>query len=57
MLNPLSRRKLIFGSLAFAGTSLLLRLPASAASMLPPTPRQTPARFTLRPFRRMPITT
>src|SRR3954454_21796968 len=45
MSNPLSRRKLIFGSLAFAGTSLLLRLPTSAASTLPPTPRQTPGPF------------
>ncbi len=45
MSNPLSRRKLISGSLAFAGTSSLLQLPANTASVLPPTPRQTPGPF------------
>jgi protocatechuate 3,4-dioxygenase beta subunit len=43
--SGLDRRRLIYGSLAFAGTSSLLRLPASAASTLPPTPRQTPGPF------------
>src|SRR3954453_11799654 len=44
--NPrLARRRLIRGSLAFAGTASLLRLPTSAASTLPPTPRQTPGPF------------
>src|SRR3954451_13721204 len=43
--SGLTRRKLICGSLAFAGTSSLLRLPATAASMLPLTPRQTPGPF------------
>ena len=43
--SGLTRRKLIYGSLAFAGTSSLLRSPASAASTLPPTPRQTPGPF------------
>jgi protocatechuate 3,4-dioxygenase, beta subunit len=43
--SRLARRKLIYGSLAFAGTSLLLRLPASIASTLPPAPRQTPGPF------------
>jgi hypothetical protein len=41
--SGLPRRKLIFDSLAFAGTSSsLLRLPVNAATTLPPTPRQTP---------------
>lgn len=39
------RRKLIKWSLAFAGTPWLLRSQASAAAMLPPTPRQTPGPF------------
>jgi protocatechuate 3,4-dioxygenase beta subunit len=43
--SGLTRRKLIYGALAFVGTSSLLRLPASAASTLPPTPRQTPGPF------------
>jgi protocatechuate 3,4-dioxygenase, beta subunit len=43
--SGLARRRLIYGSLIFAGTSSLLRLPAIAASMLPPTPRQTPGPF------------
>src|SRR5215212_710480 len=43
--SGLTRRKLIYGSLAFAGMSALLRLPASAATTLPPTPRQTPGPF------------
>ena len=41
----LARRTLIYGSLVFVGTSSLLRFPASAASRLPPTPRQTPGPF------------
>jgi protocatechuate 3,4-dioxygenase beta subunit len=45
MSNPFSRRKLVYGSLAFAGMSSVLRLPASAAGTLPPTPRQTPGPF------------
>jgi protocatechuate 3,4-dioxygenase, beta subunit len=43
--SMLARRKLIFSSLALAGASSLLRLPASAAGTLPPTPRQTPGPF------------
>src|ERR1043165_5100659 len=43
--SGLARRKLICGSLAFAGTSSLLRSPATAATTLPPTPRQTPGPF------------
>jgi protocatechuate 3,4-dioxygenase, beta subunit len=43
--SGLARRRLIYGTLIFAGTSSLLRLPAIAASMLPPTPRQTPGPF------------
>ena len=43
--SGLSRRKLIHGSLAFTGTSSLVRLSASAAGILPPTPRQTPGPF------------
>ena len=54
--SGLARRKLIYGALAFGGTASLLRLPTSAASTLPPTPRQRPARFTRRVFRRMPTT-
>src|ERR671921_373776 len=41
----LARRRLIYGSLAFVGAPSLLRLPTSAASILPPTPRQTPGPF------------
>jgi protocatechuate 3,4-dioxygenase beta subunit len=43
--SGLTRRKLLYGSLAFAGTSSLLRLQASAASTLLPTPWQTPGPF------------
>ena len=43
--SGLARRRLICGSLAFVGMSTLLQLPASAASTLPPTPRQTPGPF------------
>jgi len=43
--SGLARRKLIHGALAFGGTASLLRLPTSAASTLPPTPRQTPGPF------------
>src|SRR3954452_17182668 len=43
--SGLARRKLIHAALAFVGTGSLLRLPASAASTLPPTPRQTPGPF------------
>src|SRR5689334_13238459 len=43
--SGLVRRKLIYGALAFTGTPALLRSRASAASMLPPTPRQTPGPF------------
>ena len=43
--SGLTRRRLIFAPLAFAGTSSLLRLPASVASTLPPTARQTPGPF------------
>ena len=43
--SRLARRRLIFAPLAFAGTSSLLRLPASAAGTLPPTARQTPGPF------------
>jgi protocatechuate 3,4-dioxygenase, beta subunit len=43
--SRLTRRKLIYGPLAFIGTSSLLRLPASAARTLSPTPRQTPGPF------------
>src|ERR1051325_2972977 len=45
MSNPLPRRRLIYDCLALAGTSSLLRMPASAATQLPPTPRQTPGPF------------
>ena len=41
----LARRKLICGSLAFAGTSWLLGSKGSAANTLPPTPAQTPGPF------------
>src|SRR3954452_2056890 len=43
--SGLARRKLIHAALAFVGTGSLLRLPASAATTLPPTPRQTPGPF------------
>ena len=43
--SMLTRRKLIYSSVAFAGTASLFRLPASAAGTLPPTPRQTPGPF------------
>ena len=43
--SGLDRRKMIYGSLALAGASWLHRSTASAASMLPPTPRQTPGPF------------
>src|SRR3954468_4281399 len=43
--SGLTRRRLIRGSLAFAGTSSLFRVPASAATTLPPTLRQTPGPF------------
>ena len=43
--SGLARRKLIHGALAFGGTASLPRLPTSAASTLPPTPRQTPGPF------------
>src|SRR3954467_10540061 len=43
--SALTRRRLIYGILVFAGTSPLLRFPASAATTLPPTPRQTPGPF------------
>src|SRR4051812_48221011 len=45
MSNPLPRRRLIYGCLVLAGTSSLLRVPANAATKLPPTPRQTPGPF------------
>ena len=40
-----ARRKLVLGSLALAGTSLLLGSQRSTAATLPPTPRQTPGPF------------
>src|SRR5215213_2859406 len=43
--SGLARRRLIHGTLAFVGTSSLFRLPASTASTLLPTPRQTPGPF------------
>ena len=43
--SALARRRLILSTLAFAGTSWLLRLPASASGILLPTPRQTPGPF------------
>src|SRR4051794_27591005 len=43
--SGLTRRWLVLGSLAFAGMSPLLRSPASVATTLPPTPRQTPGPF------------
>lgn len=43
--SRLTRRRLIHGSLAFTGTTSLLRSTASAAGALPPTPRQTPGPF------------
>lgn len=45
MLNALPRRKLISGSLAFAGTSWVLNSEGSASATLPPTPAQTPGPF------------
>ena len=41
----LGRRKLIYGSLAFAGTAGLLGTKESAGNTLPPTPAQTPGPF------------
>ena len=43
--SGLTRRRLIYGALVFAGTSPLLRLLANAATILRPTPRQTPGPF------------
>jgi protocatechuate 3,4-dioxygenase, beta subunit len=43
--SGLARRRLIYGSLAFAGTAWLRGSIASAASALVPTPRQTPGPF------------
>jgi protocatechuate 3,4-dioxygenase, beta subunit len=43
--SGLTRRRLIYGSLVLAGTSPPLRVPASAATTVPPTPRQTPGPF------------
>jgi protocatechuate 3,4-dioxygenase, beta subunit len=43
--SRLARRKLIHGSLALAGTSLLLGSRGSSAATLPLTPRQTPGPF------------
>src|SRR6478672_7807250 len=43
--SGLARRRLIHSTLAFAGTSWLLRLPASASGTLLPIPRQTPGPF------------
>ena len=43
--SRLARRKLIHGSLAFAGTSWLLGSHGSAAATLPTTPQQTPGPF------------
>ena len=43
--SMLARRKLIYGSLAVAGTTWLLGSKGSAASTLPPTPAQTPGPF------------
>src|SRR6476620_5799480 len=43
--SSLIRRKLIYGSLAFVGTSSLFRLPANATGTLPLSPRQTPGPF------------
>ena len=43
--SRLARRKLIYGSLAFAGTSWLLGTKGSAGNTLPPTPAQTPGPF------------
>ena len=40
-----ARRRLIYGSLAFAGTSSLLGTAGSAGNTLPPTPAQTPGPF------------
>jgi protocatechuate 3,4-dioxygenase, beta subunit len=43
--SRLTRRKLIHGSLALTGTSLLLGSERSAAATLSPTPQQTPGPF------------
>jgi protocatechuate 3,4-dioxygenase beta subunit len=43
--SVLARRKLLYGSLAVALTSSLLRARSSAADTLPPTPLQTPGPF------------
>jgi protocatechuate 3,4-dioxygenase, beta subunit len=43
--SKLARRKLIYGSVAFAGMSRLLGLKRSTAATLPPTPAQPPGPF------------